>query len=55
MAELTEVPPHVREMLLSRYEYLVTERDMVADLTDAFRSCCVCEQWAASQESVRCE
>ena len=49
------VPPHVKEVLLSRYEYLVTEREMVADLTDTFRSCCICAQWAASQESVRCE
>lgn len=52
---LTAVPPEVREKLLERYEYLITEKEMVADLTDAFRSCCVCEKWAASQESVRCE
>nr|XP_031861887.1 uncharacterized protein CI109_002716 [Kwoniella shandongensis]KAA5528959.1 hypothetical protein CI109_002716 [Kwoniella shandongensis] len=49
------IPPDVKQALMSRYEYLVTEREMVADLTDAFRSCCMCSQWASSQESVRCE
>ncbi|WWD07955.1 hypothetical protein V865_006064 [Kwoniella europaea PYCC6329] len=52
---VTNIPLNVKETLLSRYEYLVTEREMVSDLTEAFRSCCVCEQWASYQESVRCE
>jgi hypothetical protein len=53
--ELTIVPAHIKEVLLERYEYLLTEREMVADLTDNFRTCCVCDIWASSQESVRCE
>lgn len=28
---------------------------MVADLMDAYKSCAICNQWAASQNSVRCE
>ncbi|OCF76650.1 hypothetical protein I204_02349 [Kwoniella mangroviensis CBS 8886] len=52
---VNNIPLNVKETLLSRYEYLVTEREMVSDLTEAFRSCCVCEQWASYQESVRCE
>ncbi|OCF37587.1 hypothetical protein I316_00713 [Kwoniella heveanensis BCC8398] len=52
---VNNVPPKVKEVLLSRYEYLVTEREMVSDLMEAFRSCCVCEQWASYQESVKCE
>jgi hypothetical protein len=40
---------------MNRYEYLITEREMVADLTDAYRTCCVCDEWASSQDSVRCE
>jgi len=28
---------------------------MVADLTDTFRTCRTCLEWAASQESVKCE
>ena len=31
------------------------EKEMVSDLTDSFRSCSLCQNWAASQESVRCE
>jgi hypothetical protein len=54
-AKLTSVPTHIKDVLLERYEYLLTEREMVADLTDNFRTCCVCETWASSQESVRCE
>lgn len=50
-----KVPPHVKQVLQERYEYLITEREMVADLTDSYRSCCVCNKWAASQDSVRCE
>ncbi|EIW68698.1 hypothetical protein TREMEDRAFT_31780 [Tremella mesenterica DSM 1558] len=49
------IPVDVKQALLSRYEYLITEKEMVADLTDDFRSCIVCDQWAASQDSVRCE
>ena len=55
LRRLIAVPTNVREALLSRYEYLVTEKEMISDLTDDFRSCCVCEKWAASQDSVRCE
>ncbi|WRT65032.1 uncharacterized protein IL334_001974 [Kwoniella shivajii] len=52
---VNNIPPEVKAALMSRYEYLVTEREMVSDLTEAFRSCCVCNQWASYQESVRCE
>lgn len=51
----SSVPPLVRKVLLARYEYLITEKEIVSDLVDGFRSCYVCNQWAASQESVRCE
>lgn len=52
---LTEVPPKVKEVLLERYEYLLTEKEMVSDLLDDYHSCIVCDQWAASQDTVRCE
>jgi hypothetical protein len=45
----------VRRVLAKRYEFLVVEKEMVADLTDAFRTCRTCLEWAASQESVKCE
>lgn len=40
---------------MTRYEYVVTEREMVSDLLDNYRSCCVCEEWASSQDSIKCE
>ncbi|WWC59192.1 uncharacterized protein I303_101741 [Kwoniella dejecticola CBS 10117] len=52
---VNNIPLEVKEALLARYEYLVTEREMVSDLTEAFRSCCICNKWASYQESVKCE
>nr|XP_019008759.1 uncharacterized protein I206_06441 [Kwoniella pini CBS 10737]OCF47540.1 hypothetical protein I206_06441 [Kwoniella pini CBS 10737] len=52
---VNNIPLDVKDALMSRYEYLVTEREMVSDLTEAFRSCCVCNKWASYQESVKCE
>ncbi|RSH90248.1 putative PHD type zinc finger protein with BAH domain-containing protein [Saitozyma podzolica] len=52
---VNNIPANVKETLMNRYEYLITEREMVADLTDAYRTCCVCDEWASSQDSVRCE
>lgn len=49
------VPATVKEVLLRRYEYLITEREMVADLMDNFRNCCRCSQWSSFQDSVKCE
>lgn len=40
---------------MSRYEFLITEREMIADLIDTYKTCCVCEQWASTQEAVKCE
>jgi hypothetical protein len=49
------VPDYVRRVLTKRYEFLVTEKEIVADLTDTFRTCRTCLEWASSQESVKCE
>lgn len=52
---MATVPPDVKEVLLQRYEYLLMEKEMVADLLDTYRSCVICEKWAASPDTVRCE
>ncbi|WVQ76766.1 hypothetical protein IAR50_006440 [Cryptococcus sp. DSM 104548] len=49
------IPHHVKVVLQGRYEYIVTEKELVADLTDDFRSCCRCQGWASYQESVKCD
>nr|AEG78625.1 ZNF1 [Cryptococcus gattii] len=54
-ASVSNVPATVKEVLLRRYEYLITEREMVADLMDTFRNCCRCNQWSSFQDSVKCE
>lgn len=54
-ASVNNVPATVKEVLLRRYEYLITEREMVADLMDNFRNCCRCSQWSSFQDSVKCE
>lgn len=39
------VPENIREILLSRYEYVVAEKEVVPDLTDLLRLCDTCEKW----------
>nr|AAN75157.2 ZNF1 [Cryptococcus neoformans var. grubii] len=52
---VNNIPSTVKDVLMRRYEYLITEREMVADLTDDFRICCCCRQWSSFQDSVKCE
>ncbi|CAK9782337.1 hypothetical protein CC85DRAFT_282380 [Cutaneotrichosporon oleaginosum] len=54
-ASVNNIPPDVKAVLLRRYEYLLTEKEMVADLLDDYHSCAVCARWAAAQDTVRCE
>jgi hypothetical protein len=42
------VPPEIRDVLQSRYEFVVAERDVIGDLTDTLRLCETCEKWAPS-------
>jgi len=39
------VPDHIRENLTSRYEYVVAEKEVIPDLTDAIRLCGTCHDW----------
>ena len=39
------VPSNIRDVLVSRYEYVVAEKEMVPDLTDDLRNCATCEKW----------
>ncbi|OSD04730.1 hypothetical protein PYCCODRAFT_1433065 [Trametes coccinea BRFM310] len=49
------VPEHIREVLISRYEYIVAEREVVPDLTDDLRLCDTCEKWCPPAESLQCD
>ena len=39
------VPTHIRDTLVSRYEYIVAEREVVSDLQGDLRLCDICEKW----------
>ncbi|KAM5536579.1 hypothetical protein V8D89_009674 [Ganoderma adspersum] len=49
------VPAHIREVLVDRYEYIVAEREVVPDLTDDLRLCDTCEKWCPPAESLQCD
>ncbi|CAE6419711.1 unnamed protein product [Rhizoctonia solani] len=54
-ADVTNLPAEIREVLQTRYEFVVAERDVIGDLTDNLRLCETCEKWAPSHDSVRCD
>ncbi|KAN0088178.1 hypothetical protein V8E55_005235 [Tylopilus felleus] len=53
--DVRNLPDHIRQVLLSRYEYVVAEKDVVPDLTDALRLCATCSQWCANPDTVGCD
>ncbi|KIY44946.1 hypothetical protein FISHEDRAFT_50335 [Fistulina hepatica ATCC 64428] len=54
-ADVHNLPDHIRETLVSRYEYVVAEKEVIPDLTDNLRLCHTCNTWCAHQESVKCD
>ncbi|KAG8958510.1 putative PHD type zinc finger protein with BAH domain-containing protein, partial [Tulasnella sp. 419] len=53
--DVNNLPPHIRNTLQARYEFVITEREMVSDLTDNIRLCGTCDQWCPATESVQCD
>ncbi|KAK7056506.1 putative PHD type zinc finger protein with BAH domain-containing protein [Paramarasmius palmivorus] len=49
------VPENVRQTLMERYEYIVAEKEVIPDLTDAVRLCETCTEWCPTPESVQCD
>ncbi|KAI0794573.1 hypothetical protein C8Q74DRAFT_1366004 [Fomes fomentarius] len=49
------LPAHIRDVLIERYEYIVAEREVVPDLTDDLRLCETCEKWCPPAESLQCD
>lgn len=39
------MPDDIRQNLLDRYEYVVAEKEVIPDLTDALRLCKPCQLW----------
>lgn len=53
--DVRNLPDRIREVLTSRYEYIVAEKEVVADLTDNVRLCATCNDWCPSAENVQCD
>ncbi|KAF8909530.1 hypothetical protein CPB85DRAFT_1221968 [Mucidula mucida] len=53
--EVRNLPDNIRDTLCSRYEYVISEKEVIPDLTDNLRLCQTCEEWCPSLESVPCD
>ncbi|KAJ7118460.1 hypothetical protein C8R43DRAFT_960426 [Mycena crocata] len=45
-------PDNIRDTLISRYEYVVAEKEVIPDLTDVLRLCDTCQVWCRSGEAL---
>ena len=53
--DVRNLPDHIREVLTTRYEYVVAEKEIIPDLTDLIRLCDNCENWCPSPDTVQCD
>ncbi|KAG5219361.1 PHD type zinc finger protein with BAH domain-containing protein [Salix suchowensis] len=51
--DVRNLPENIRETLISRYEYVVAEKEVVPELTDAIRLCDTCTEWCESAIGAR--
>ncbi|EDR14493.1 uncharacterized protein LACBIDRAFT_244290 [Laccaria bicolor S238N-H82] len=49
------LPDSIRDVLISRYEYVVAEKEVIPDLTDHVRLCDSCQGWCPSPDTVQCD
>ncbi|PVG02078.1 hypothetical protein CPB86DRAFT_780999 [Serendipita vermifera] len=53
--EIHNLPSQIKDVLVSRYEFVVCEREALQDLQDNLRLCETCGDWCPGPESVMCE
>ncbi|KAG6879946.1 hypothetical protein C0992_009304 [Termitomyces sp. T32_za158] len=53
--DVRNLPDNIRETLISRYEYVVAEKEVIPDLTDTVRLCDTCKEWCANPDTVQCD
>ncbi|KAG6841246.1 hypothetical protein C0991_000530 [Blastosporella zonata] len=53
--DVRNLPDNIRETLISRYEFVVAEKEVIPDLTDAIRLCDTCREWCATLDTVQCD
>ncbi|CAG8572653.1 16125_t:CDS:10, partial [Acaulospora colombiana] len=54
-SEIHNLPSQIKDVLVSRYEFVVCEREALPDLQDNLRLCETCGDWCPGPESVMCE
>lgn len=54
-ADVRNLPAPILNVLQERYEFVITEREVVSDLTDELRECDQCQNWCPAPESVQCD
>lgn len=52
--DVRNLPDDIRETLVSRYEYVVAEKEVIPDLTDSLRLCDTCHSWCPNADTVQC-
>ncbi|KDR80821.1 hypothetical protein GALMADRAFT_60740 [Galerina marginata CBS 339.88] len=53
--DVRNLPNEIRDVLISRYEYVVAEKEVIPDLTDTVRLCDTCQVWCPTADSVLCD
>ncbi|KAF8902398.1 hypothetical protein CPB84DRAFT_1678860 [Gymnopilus junonius] len=53
--DVRNLPDHIRDVLIERYEYVVAEKEVIPDLTDTIRLCDTCRIWCPTSDSVLCD
>ncbi|KAF9038560.1 hypothetical protein BJ165DRAFT_1416696 [Panaeolus papilionaceus] len=53
--DVRNLPKHIRDVLVERYEFVVAEKEVIPDLTDNIRLCDTCTDWCPSGDSVMCD
>ncbi|KAF8645071.1 hypothetical protein AX16_008129 [Volvariella volvacea WC 439] len=53
--DVRNLPDHIRSTLISRYEYVVAEKEVIPALTDTYRACEACRGWCSpSHDTLQC-
>ncbi|KAF9466166.1 hypothetical protein BDZ94DRAFT_1252260 [Collybia nuda] len=53
--DVRNLPDNIRDTLITRYEYVVAEKEIIPDLTDTVRLCDTCQDWCPNPDTVQCD
>ena len=49
------VPDSILDVLKSRYQFIIAEREAVFELNEPYQTCSTCKDWSSSSNAVKCE